>query len=214
MNSLKDIKCNIRLGSLEVNVIDTALLESLKGLYHFCPHFHLSLQSGDDSILKLMNRHYTQSEFYDKVILIRRYFPDAAITTDVIVGFPTETEEQFDNTCNFIKKVNFADVHVFPYSKREGTRAYKLKTVSFKIMDVRVLKMSEIKAELKRNYDGKFIGKNVLVLTEEHDNGYTIGYTDNYIRVYIEGNLTLNEFIEAKPTEIFKDGLKAKKEII
>ena len=117
----------IRLGSLETRVITDELLKATIGLKKFCPHFHLSLQSGNDQTLKDMNRKYTTEFYMSRVDLIRKYYPKAAITTDLICGFPTETEEQFAGTLEFIDKVAFSDMHIFAYSKREGTAAAKYK---------------------------------------------------------------------------------------
>ncbi|MBO7219101.1 MAG: MiaB/RimO family radical SAM methylthiotransferase, partial [Clostridia bacterium] len=115
MSRLKDLSSTIRIGSLEVNVITDELLQVLSSMPNFAPHFHLSLQSGCDKVLEKMNRHYTTQEYYDKVCLIRKYFPDANITTDVIVGFPNETEECFEETKKFVDKVKFSFMHIFPY---------------------------------------------------------------------------------------------------
>ena len=130
MVALKGVDCRIRLGSLEVNVIDHEFLQALKKLKDFAPHFHLSLQSGSNAVLNAMNRHYTREEYIEKVNLIREYFPDAAITTDIIVGFPTETEQDFLDSVDIVEKVKFADIHPFPFSPRSGTVAYQMKDLS------------------------------------------------------------------------------------
>ncbi|MDE7336624.1 MAG: tRNA (N(6)-L-threonylcarbamoyladenosine(37)-C(2))-methylthiotransferase MtaB, partial [Clostridia bacterium] len=144
MNRLKDVDCRIRLGSLEVNVIDEDLLNSLKSLKKFCPQFHLSLQSGEDGVLKKMNRHYTTSQYKEKVDLIRNVFPDAAITTDLICGFPTEDEESFNKTLKFMDEVGFAQVHVFGYSQRGGTVAARYKTLPPDIVKSRVARAIKV----------------------------------------------------------------------
>lgn len=123
--ALSDVDKRIRLGSFEMNIIDDGLLNALKGLRHFCPHFHLSLQSGSDEVLRTMNRHYKTKDYLERVRLIRKYFPLAGITTDVIVGFPTETDKEFFVSKEFVKSVGFSDVHCFPYSPRKGTASYK-----------------------------------------------------------------------------------------
>jgi threonylcarbamoyladenosine tRNA methylthiotransferase MtaB len=126
IEKLKEVNCRIRLGSLEVGVVDDKFLTALKGLNDFAPHFHLSLQSGSNNVLKKMNRHYTTEEYAKKVKLIREYFPLAGITTDIIVGFPTETEQDFLDTLNFVDEIQFSDIHPFPFSPRSGTVAYNM----------------------------------------------------------------------------------------
>ncbi|MEG2454285.1 MAG: radical SAM protein, partial [Clostridia bacterium] len=206
-NSLSSFDIRIRLGSVEMNIIDDKLLNSLKQLKNFCPHFHLSLQSGDDSVLKCMNRHYSTSDFFDKVELIRKYFADAAITTDIICGFPTETNEQFLNTCAFIEKVGFSDLHVFPYSKREGTIAAKLTELAPTIVSERAEILSKIKQRLKTKYILQFINKPIEVLFEDCDGEICSGYSKNYIKVYGKGFCS-NSIENVVPTELFLDGLK------
>ena len=137
INALKDVDVRVRLGSFYVEGITDELLVALKGLKSFCPHFHLSLQHGDDGVLKSMNRHYGTTQYFEKVNLIRKYFPLAAITTDIIVGFPTESEEAFNNTINFVREVGFSDIHIFPFSAREGTKAYNMQRISPDIIKMR-----------------------------------------------------------------------------
>ena len=130
INALKNVNVRIRLGSFYVEGINSELLQALKSLKRFCPHFHLSLQNGDDNVLRAMNRRYSTKDYLEKIALIREYFPYASITTDIIVGYPTETEENFINTINFAKEVGFSDIHIFPFSAREGTVAYKLAPIA------------------------------------------------------------------------------------
>lgn len=174
----------IRLSSLECEAVNERLLDVMvKGDY--CPHFHLSLQSGDDNVLKTMNRRYDTEFFYSKIQLIRRYFPLAGITTDVIVGFPTETEENFDNSCNFILKCGFSDIHVFPYSKRIGTlAAKKYGELHPDIVKQRVKRLLDIKTELRMQFMNKNLGEDMPVYVEDEEDGYNVGYTPNYIKVY------------------------------
>lgn len=186
MGRLKNINCRIRLGSLEVNVIDENLLSSLKSLKKFCPQFHLSLQSGEDGVLKKMNRHYTTAQYLEKVNLIRRYFPDAAITTDLICGFPTEDDESFDKTLKFMDEVGFAQVHVFGYSQRGGTAASRYKLLSPDTVKSRVataIKRAEVS---KEKYLQQFIGKTLEVLSEDIENGYLRGYSQEYLKCYLD----------------------------
>ncbi len=174
-----------RLGSLECEVIDEELLYAMKE-GGFCPHFHLSLQSGSDSVLRSMNRHYDTSLFYDKVLMIRNIFPSAGITTDVIVGFPTETVEFFNDSCKFIEKCAFSDIHVFPYSSRTGTLAAKKYTVlSADTVSERVGALLSLKQKLKDRFISENLNSVYDVYVEEdtHD-GYNVGYTPNYIKVY------------------------------
>lgn len=205
--ALADYDCRIRLGSLEVNVIDEKLLDATKALKSFCPHFHLSLQSGDDETLKAMNRHYNTGEFEKAVELIRKYYPNAGVTTDVIVGFPTETEEQFENSMAFCRRVKFSDMHVFPYSSRKGTVAGRLPVLTSAVLDDRAKRMGEVKRELSSNYLDNQIGVPVEVLFETEEDGYWCGHTPNYIKVYSRSG-ERNTLKIITPTERFKDGLK------
>ena len=174
----------IRLSSLECEAVNERLLDVMaKGDY--CPHFHLSLQSGDNTVLKTMNRRYDTEFFLSKVQLIRKYFPLAGITTDVIVGFPTETDELFENSCNFILKCEFSDIHVFPYSRRDGTlAAKKYDTIHPDIVKQRVNKLLNIKNDLKTKFMCKNLGEVASVYVEDEEDGYNVGYAPNYIKVY------------------------------
>ena len=193
IKALKDLPIRIRLGSLEVNIIDREFLGALKELYDFAPHFHLSLQSGCDSVLKKMNRHYTADEYLEKVNLIREYFADAGITTDIIVGFPTETEEDFNQTVEFVKKVGFTDIHPFPFSSRSGTVASKMKDLPFEIKKQRLDKMLELKNECKQNFALSMVNKELDFLFEEIKDGFAVGYTQNYLRIYIKDYIPNNK---------------------
>lgn len=207
MSRLKDIPALIRLGSLEVNVITQELMQVLASMPNFAPQFHLSLQSGDDEILKKMNRHYTTDEFYDKVCLIRKYFPLANITTDVIVGFAGEREEQFENTKEFIKKVGFSFVHIFPYSRREGTRAYNMEDIDMSIKKHRVDILEEVNIQLKNDYLSQFINKESTVLVEEKKDLYE-GFSPEYIRCYVDDDVISGEVYKIKFKEMYLDGMK------
>jgi len=206
--ALSDVECRIRLGSIEVGVVDEKLLEATGKLKDFAPHFHLSLQSGSDHVLKTMNRRYTTEEYYNRVELIRKFYPDAAITTDVIVGYSTETDEDFSETLNFCRKVGFADIHCFPYSVREGTLGAKLKKIPDGIKKERLNRLLEVKRELKNAYLGAHLGKILTVIPEEEEDGFIVGYTENYIRVYMEGEMKEGKY-RVKLTEPFKDGARA-----
>lgn len=177
----------IRLGSLEPRIICDEFLNELKKVTKFCPHFHLSLQSGCDTTLKRMNRHYTAVEYLEKCEQIRRFYEHPAITTDVIVGFPGETIEDFETTRAFVKKAKLADIHVFPYSERTGTRAAKMED---QVAAQEKHRRSEILIadveELNREYRQYFIGKEVTVLFEEiqqiDGESYLTGHNERYVR--------------------------------
>lgn len=205
--ALKDENFRIRLGSLETGVIDDKFLTACKSLKHFCPHFHLSLQSGDDAVLSSMNRKYDTAKFYTAVKKIRQYFPDAAITTDVIVGFPSEDEKAFENSLNFVKKVNFADVHVFPYSSRKGTVAGRMKTIAPDVVSERVKRMTDLKHELSTSYLNAQIGKPLEVLFETEEDGLWCGHTPNYVKVY-SADGERNQIKTVVVKELYKDGLR------
>ncbi len=196
---LKDLNTRIRLGSLEVGVITEEFLSALKNLKDFAPHFHLSLQSGSNRVLKTMNRHYTAEEYVQKVDLIRKFFPDAGITTDIIAGFPTETEEDYQDTISLIERVNFSDIHPFPFSPREGTVAgKKYKDLNGEIKRSRVEQLLKIKEIQKSKFARSFEGKILRFLPEEEKDGYTEGYAENYLRLYVKGNVydkTINKVI-------------------
>lgn len=204
---LSNYDIRIRLGSFEVNLIDDELLTALKGLKKFCPHFHLSLQSGSDAVLKSMNRHYTTKKYLDKVNLIRNYFPTAGITTDVIVGFPTETDEEYEKSTAFIEKAAFADIHCFPYSPRKGTKSYGMRNLPSDIVDSRTARLLQLKAKLKNNFAEKNIGVRHEVLFEDREGGYTVGYTENYIKFY-SPDAVGGECVSVTADRVFSDGIK------
>ena len=207
LRAVKDYPVRMRLGSLEVGVIDRDLLDATKEMYDFCPHFHLSLQSGDDTTLKKMNRHYTTAEYESAVDLIREYYPNAAITTDIIVGFPTETEEQFVASMNFAMRIGFSDIHCFPYSSRKGTVAGKWQVLSKTVLTDRAKRMGKVKNQLILDYLTAQIGKPLEVLFETSDeNGVWCGHTENYVKVYSK-NGEKNTLKTIVPTRLYLDGL-------
>ncbi len=210
IETLSKVECRIRLGSLEVNIIDDEFLIALKNLKDFAPHFHLSLQSGSNSVLKKMNRHYTTEEYLEKVNLIRKYFPDAGITTDIIVGFPTETEDDFNETLEFVDKVEFSDIHPFPFSPRSGTVAYKMQDINPQIKKERLNKMLSKKAQMKNDFALSMVGKRLTCLIEEKKDGFYQGYTENYLRVYLEEKDVKEDLVKVKIESPFKDGAIAK----
>ena len=196
----------VRLGSLEVCVVNDAFLQATKKLKHFCPHFHLSLQSGDDSVLMAMNRHYDTEQYFQAVKLIRGYYPSASITTDIIVGYPTETEEMFENCMKFARKVGFSDIHVFSYSSRKGTVAGRMPVLPAEVVDDRQRRLSALKRELADNYLNKQIGMPQQVLFETQCDGLWVGHTPNYVKVY-SANGRHNEVRTIIPRRKYSDGL-------
>lgn len=210
ITALGDYPERVRFGSLEARIISREFLEALKRLPAFCPHFHLSLQSGSDDVLKDMNRHYTAREYLDKVNLIREYFPDAGITTDVIVGFSTESEENFEESMAFLREVGFSDVHVFPYSRREGTRAAKLPVLPRETVVRRRDIALKVKEELKTAFIDSMVGKTVNVLTEEEREGEFVGYSENYLRTYFTGKREIGKIYALTITGPYRDGVRAK----
>ena len=212
MLAVKDAKTRIRLGSLEVSLITPRFLEALKQVKRFAPQFHLSLQSGSDTVLRSMNRHYTRAEYLEKCRMIYEYFPDAAITTDIIVGFPTETEEAFALSLQIVEEAGFAQIHAFPYSPREGTNAYKrYKELPAAVKKERVERLIEKGAREKEKYMRRFVGKVVELVPENVFDGITEGYSENYIRVYVEGDIG-KEPTQVRVERLFKDGVLAVRE--
>ncbi|MCQ2387187.1 MAG: tRNA (N(6)-L-threonylcarbamoyladenosine(37)-C(2))-methylthiotransferase MtaB [Clostridia bacterium] len=206
LNSLKDIEnTRIRLGSLEVNIIDDEFLSACKNLKNFAPHFHLSLQSGSNEVLKKMNRHYGREDYIKACDKIRKYFPLCAITTDIIVGFPTETEENFLDTLSIVDRVKFADIHPFIYSPRSGTVAYKMQDLPPEIKKQRLNKLLIKKAECKNNFASMLNGHILTFLSEDKEGEYVVGYTENYLKVYVK-NAETNKLYKVKIGEPFMEG--------
>ena len=209
IEKIADVPVRIRLGSFYVEGVDERLLNALKGLKEFCPHFHLSLQNGDDGVLKDMGRKYTSREYLDKVALIRRYFPSAAITTDVIVGYPTETEEAFRNTLAFVREAAFADLHIFPFSAREGTRAALLAPLDPSVIARRKNELAKERDVLRTAYIDSMTGIPQKALFEEVRDGYAVGYSEYYLRIYTPCDVhVVGKCAIIIPTEKFHDGLK------
>ena len=215
LTELDTFGLRLRLSSMEDSLISEEFVEGLSRLDNFCPHFHLSLQSGSDSVLKRMNRHYTTKMFKQSVDLIRKYFPLAGITTDIIVGFPNESDEEFRQTYEFAKEVGFSQLHIFPYSNREGTVASKLyRDLPKSIKQKRFEELDKLNTQLKLDFIKK--NKTGSVLIEEQIDGYYVGYTKNYIRCYIPANDKkasdgiIDGIVEVKIKEPFRDGALAK----
>ena len=177
----------IRLGSLEPRIITEEFAKSLAELPKFCPHFHLSLQSGCDSVLKRMNRHYTTEDYLRRCEILRKYFKRPAITTDVIVGFPGETEEEFDITEKYLEKVHFYEMHVFKYSRRAGTKAAAMPDqIPEQIKGVRSDRLLALEQKMSEEFRKGFIGEKVSVLFEEmitvDGKEYLVGHTPEYVK--------------------------------
>ena len=189
----------IRLGSLEPNIITEEFVNRLKKVTKMCDHFHLSLQSGCDETLKRMNRKYTAEAFEKEVNLLRKTFPNVALTTDVIVGFPEETEEEFNETYKYLSKIRFAKLHVFKYSPRKGTVAAKMKNqIDSAVKEKRSHKLIELSNECEIEFLDRYIGKKVKVLFEKQDGKYIKGHTTNYLVVKVKEKKLENQIKEVK----------------
>lgn len=189
----------IRLGSLEPTLITDDFMKRLSSLKKVCNHFHLSLQSGSDTVLQRMNRKYTTDEYKSIVSTIRSYMSDVAFTTDIIVGFPEETEQEFLETCEFVKKIGFSKVHVFQYSPRKGTPAAELKQLDGNIKHDRSKSLISLSENLTKEFNERFIGDQLNVLFENKSKfkeNHVEGYTTNYIRVICIGDESLEGLIK------------------
>ena len=187
----------IRLGSLEPTIVTKEFAERLSKLDSICNQFHLSLQSGCDETLKRMNRKYSCDEFFKVTEILREYFKDVNLTTDIIVGFPGETNEEFESTYEFLSKIKFYKMHIFKYSPREGTLAAKMTNqIDGNIKEERSKKLIELSNKNEREYNEKYIGKSVEVLFEEEKDGLWSGYTKNYVRVFVESDENLENKIQ------------------
>lgn len=187
----------IRLGSLEPTIVTKEFAERLSKLDSICNQFHLSLQSGCDETLKRMNRKYSCDEFFKVTEILREYFKNVNLTTDIIVGFPGETNEEFESTYEFLSKIKFYKMHIFKYSPREGTLAAKMTNqIDGNIKEERSQKLIELSNKNEREYNEKYIGKSVEVLFEEEKDGLWSGYTKNYVRVFVESDENLENKIQ------------------
>lgn len=189
----------IRLGSLEPNIITEEFVNRLKKVTKMCDHFHLSLQSGCDETLKRMNRKYTAETFEKEVNLLRKTFPDVALTTDVIVGFPGETEEEFNETYKYLSKIRFTKLHVFKYSPRKGTVAAKMKNqIDSTVKEKRSHKLIELSNECEIEFLDRYVGKELKVLFEKQDGEYIKGHTTNYLVVKAKETKLENQIKDVK----------------
>ena len=186
----------IRMSSIEPIAINEEFIEALRVMPKVCHHFHLSLQSGSDTVLKRMNRKYTTDEYAESVEALRALWPDVAITTDIIVGFPGETDEEFEETLEFVKRVKLSQIHIFPYSAREGTpAARRTDQISPEVKEKREKALAAEEKILRKAFMDQFMGQEMEVLFEKHHEGYVAGYTSNYLRVQVSGDETLENTI-------------------
>lgn len=219
VNEIEGIK-RIRLGSLEPRIITEDFVKTISGLEKMCPHFHLSLQSGCDETLRRMNRRYTSEEYYEKCMLLRKYFAHPALTTDVIVGFPGETEEEFEKSKAFIDKVDFYETHIFKYSRRHGTKAASMDgqlTEAAKAQrSDRMLELHEIRA---REYEEAMIGKKMELLLEEEieidGRPWYVGHSREYVRAVVSKTDAhrVNDLVTVKAVAFVRDHILETKEV-
>ena len=198
----------VRLGSLEPRIITEEFCKKLKGFANLCPQFHLSMQSGCDTVLQRMRRKYDTARYYESVRLLKNAFPGCAITTDMIVAFPGETEEEFNQSLGFIEKCGFADMHIFPYSRRPGTPADKMPDQHTNtVKDQRSRQAIAVAQRMNLNYRRGMIGSVQQVLFEEEADNHFTGHAPNSIRIYAPGQNLHNEVRNVRITGIYKDGL-------
>lgn len=208
ISKIKEI-IRIRLSSIEVVEINDEIIEEFKNNTKFVSHLHIPLQSGCNKTLKNMNRRYDSKYFKEKTELLRTIRTDLSVSTDVIVGFPGETEEDFTECYEFCKEIKFSKIHVFPYSDRDGTVASKMNNkVDDRIKKERTRKLIDLSNSLEEEYNNSFIGKELDILFEEEKDGYYIGHASNYVKIRVRGNYKLNEIYNIK---IKKDMLLGEK---
>ncbi|MBR3949480.1 MAG: tRNA (N(6)-L-threonylcarbamoyladenosine(37)-C(2))-methylthiotransferase MtaB [Oscillospiraceae bacterium] len=201
----------VRLGSLEPRIVTEEFCERLCKLENLCPQFHLSMQSGCDTVLQRMKRKYDTARYYESVRLLKEYFPGCAVTTDMIVAFPGETEEEFAQSLAFIRRCGFADMHIFPYSRRPGTPADKMPgQLGNATKEARSREAIAVAEEMSRAYREALVGKTLEVLFEERDGEYFTGHAPNYVKVYCRGEDLHNEIRTVTVTDVYKDGVRGK----
>ena len=178
----------LRISSIEINQIDDLLLDLIKNNKVMCHHLHLPVQSCSNRILKDMNRHYTIEEYIDKINKIKELIPDISITTDIIIGYPIETDDDFNETLDNIKKIEFSFMHIFPFSKRSGTKCEKYDEINGLIMKARYNKINMLNLYYAKKYADKFLNKELDFIPEEYIDGYLVGHTNNFLKVKVLGN--------------------------
>ena len=199
----------VRLGSLEPRIITEDFCRALTELPNICPQFHLSMQSGCDSVLARMKRKYDTARYLESVTLLNRFFPGCAVTTDMIVAFPGETEEEHRASLAFIRKCGFSDMHIFPYSRRPGTPADKMPgQLSNAVKEQRSREAIAVAEEMSVSYRSAMIGSVQQVLFEEPDGAFFTGHAPNYVKVYAEGENLHNRILPVKITGLFREGLR------
>ena len=200
----------VRLGSLEPRIITEDFCLAMQALPNLCPQFHLSMQSGCDTVLRRMKRKYDTARYLQSVALLNRYFPGCAVTTDMIVAFPGETEEEFEESLAFIRKCGFADMHIFPYSRRPGTPADKMSGQHPNaVKEDRSRRAIAVAEEMNLAYREAMLGTKQQVLFEEVQDGYFVGHAPNYMKIYIKGENLHNKVRTVLVEKIHKDGLFA-----
>ena len=201
-------QCRVRLGSLEPRIVTEDFCLRLKKLTNLCPQFHLSMQSGCDAVLARMKRKYDTARYYESVRLLQSHFPDCAITTDMIVAFPGETEEEFAESLTFLRKCGFADMHIFPYSRRPGTPADKMPGQhNNDTKEARSRAAIAVAEELSDAWRQRLVGTVQSVLFEEDTEGLAMGHAPNYALVYAPGADLHNEIRQVKITKVYRDGV-------
>lgn len=202
-------QARIRLGSLEPRIVDEDFCRRLSAFGNFCPQFHLSLQSGSDTVLQRMRRKYDSARYFESVRLLRQYFPGCAVTTDLIVGFPGETEEEFSDSLAFAEKCGFSAMHIFPYSRRAGTPADAMPDqIPKAVKTARAARASEVAAFLRERYDTALIGTVQEVLFEQVEDGCFTGHAKNYVKVYAHGEGLHNIIRSVRITALRPDGVE------
>ena len=198
----------VRLGSLEPRVVTEDFCRRLSALPNLCPQFHLSMQSGCDTVLQRMKRKYDTARYYESVELLRKFFPECAVTTDMIVAFPGETEEEFAQSLAFIRRCNFADMHIFPYSRRPGTPADKMPGQhNNATKEARSRAAIAVAEEMSRAYRESWVGRTLEVLFEDKDGEFYTGHAPNYVKVYAKGENLHNEIRTVAVTDVYQDGV-------
>ena len=201
-------QCRIRLGSLEPRIITEDFCQVLQKLPNLCPQFHLSMQSGCDTVLARMKRKYDTARYYESVALLNRFFPGCAITTDMIVAFPGETEEEFQESLAFIKRCGFGAMHIFPYSRRPGTPADKMPGQHPNaVKEARSKAAMAVAEEMSRSYRQNLLDTVQEVLFEEPEGEYFTGHCPNYVKVYVKGENLHNEIRNVRLTGLYQDGV-------
>ena len=200
----------IRLGSLEPRIIDEEFCRVMSKYGNLCPQFHLSLQSGSDTVLKRMRRKYDSARYYESVELLKEYFPGCALTTDLIVGFPGETEEELQESLDFARKCGFAAMHIFPYSKRDGTPAAAMtEQIPKAVKAERAERAAQVAAQLRETYDTAMLGVEQEVLFEQTEGEFFTGHAMNGVKVYTRGEDLYNTLRTVIPTTLREDGVEA-----